>query len=72
MLKLLLGVGIEIFVAVLFAGLVLALVIPLLNRGAPGAPASLASGTIMAGVLVSAVVIALFRPGSAIRRYMGR
>jgi hypothetical protein len=72
MVKLLLGVVIEVFVAVSLAGLILALVIPLLNRGGlPGANDT--TTTIMiTGVLICVIAVALFRPGSAIHRYMKR
>jgi hypothetical protein len=71
MLKLLLGVVIEVFVGVSLAGLVLALTIPLLHHdGVPAANDM--TRVIIIGVLVCAVAVALFRPGSAIHRYMKR
>jgi hypothetical protein len=69
MLKLLLGVVIEVFVAVSMAGLILALAIPLLNRNDLLGSHDITARTIIIGVLVGAVAVALFRPGSAIRRY---
>jgi hypothetical protein len=72
MLKLLLGVVIEVFVGVSVAGLILALTIPLLYYNSlPGANDSTTRITIV-GVLVCAVAVAIFRPGSAIRRHMKR
>ena len=72
MLKLLLSVVIEVFVAVSLAGLILALAIPLLNSkdllGAGGATARI----VIIGVMVGALAVALFRPGSAIHRYRKR
>jgi hypothetical protein len=72
MLKLLLGVVIEVFVGVSLAGLVLALTIPLLHQdGVPGAN-DMTTRVVIVGVLVCVVAVALFRPGSAIHRYMKR
>ena len=72
MLKLLLGVVIEVFVGVSLAGLILALAIPLLNpRGLHGRE-RLTTTIVIIGVLVVAVAIALFRPGSAIHRHIKR
>ena len=70
MLKLLLGVLIEVFVAVSLAGLLLALAIPLLNRHDLTGAGDVMTGTVIVGVIAGAVAIALFRPGSAIRRYV--
>jgi hypothetical protein len=69
MLKVLLGVAIEVCAGVLFAGLILALAIPLLSRINPGGTNAV-PGILIVGVLVSALAIALFRPGSAISRYI--
>jgi hypothetical protein len=71
MLKLLLGVVVEVFVAVSLAGLILALAIPLLNsQDLLGA--GVMARIIIVGVLIGAVAIALFRPGSAIHRHTNR
>ncbi len=70
MLKLLLGVLIEVFVGVSLAGLILALAIPLLNRNDLQGANDITARTVITGVLVGVVAVALFRPGSAIRRYM--
>ena len=72
MMKLLLGVVIEVLVAVLLAGLILALAIPLLNRNDLAGAGDITARTIIIGVLVAAVAVALFRPGSAIHRYIKR
>ena len=72
MLKLLLGVVIEVFVGVSLAGLILALAIPLLNRNDLQGANDMTTRTIIIGVLVGAVAVALLRPGSAIHRYMKR
>ena len=68
MLKLLLGLVIEVFVGVLLAGLILALAIPLLNRN--DLADDVASRIIIVSVLAGIIAVALFRPGSAIRRYL--
>jgi hypothetical protein len=72
MLKLLLGVVIELFVGISLAGVILALTIPLLHYSSPPGAHDSATRTIIIGVLGSAVAVALFRPGSAIRRYTKR
>jgi hypothetical protein len=72
MLKLLLGVVIEVLVAVALAGLILALAIPLMNRNDLVNGNDLASRVVIIGVLVGALAVALFRPGSAIHRYIRR
>jgi hypothetical protein len=72
MLKLLLGVVIEVFVAVLIAGLILALAIPLLNANELAGAGDIMGRTIITSVLVGAVAVALFRPGSAIRSSLKR
>jgi ABC-type Mn2+/Zn2+ transport system permease subunit len=68
MLKLLLGLVIEVFVGVLLAGLILALAIPLLTRN--DLADDVASRIIIVSVLAGIIAVALFRPGSAIRRYL--
>ena len=70
MLKLLLGVVIELLVGTMVAGLILALVIPLLNRSDLADGNDVTSQIVITGVLIGAVAIALFRPGSAINRYI--
>jgi len=72
MLKLLLGVVIEVFVAVLLAGLILALAIPLLNRNHLADAGDITGRAIIIGVLVGAVAVALLRPGSTIHRHLKR
>lgn len=70
MMKLLLGVVIELVVGVSVAGGVLALLVPALSWW--GALGERDVGVIAAivGVLLVSVGVALFRPGSAIRRYV--
>ncbi len=72
MLKLLLGVVIELLVSTMVAGLILAVAIPLLNRSNLADASDRTSQIIITGVLIGAVVIALLRPGSAIHRYIKR
>jgi hypothetical protein len=72
MLRLLLNVIIEVFIAVSLAGVILALVIPALNRSGSAGQRDPATMIIIVGVLVAAVAVALFRPGSAIHRYIKR
>jgi hypothetical protein len=72
MRNLVLGVVIEFFVGVGFAGLILALTIPLMNRSANVAANDVMARAIIIGVLGVSVAVALFRPGSAIRRHMKR
>ena len=72
MLKLLLGICVEILVAVLFAGLILALAVPFLNRSVPDGAGESALAAVIIAVLAGAIGVALFRPGSAIRRHIKR
>jgi hypothetical protein len=72
MLKLLLGVVVEVFVGVSLAGLILALAIPLLNRNDLQGANDSTTTTIIIGVLVGAIAVAVLRPGSAIHRYVKR
>ena len=72
MLKLLLGVVGEALVAVLVAGLMLGLAIPALNRGGIIAAGDDTVRILIIGVLVLALAVALFRPGSAIHRHIKR
>ena len=70
MRKLLLGVLIEVFVAVSLAGIVLALVIPVLNRSGSAGARDPTTAVVIVGVLVAAVALAVLRPGSALRRHV--
>jgi hypothetical protein len=72
MLTLLVGIIVEILVATLFAGLILAIAVPMLNRGGLITARDATSTAIIVGVMVGALALALFRPGSAIRRYVKR
>ena len=70
--KLLLGIVVEVLLATLLAGLVLAMAIPLLNRGGIMTIGDATSTGVIIGVMLTALGIALFRPGSAIHRYVKR
>lgn len=72
MLKLLLGMIAEVVVGVGLAGVVLAVAIPVLNRSGLIGIGDAAARVIIIGVIVLALAVALFRPGSAIHRYMKR
>lgn len=72
MLKTMLGVVIEIVVAAATAGLMLALVVPLLTRNHLMGANDVSTRAVITGVLVAAVALALFRPGSAIHRHIKR
>jgi hypothetical protein len=72
MMKLVIGVVIEVLVGTMIAGLILALAIPLLNRSNVVVMHDATSQVVIISVLIGAVALALFRPGSAIRRYMRR
>jgi len=66
--KAVLGVVVEVFVAVATAGLVLAVLMPLLIRNDLVGTNDIAARGIVTAVLGGSVALALFRPGSAIRR----
>ena len=72
MLKLLLGVAVEVLVAMLVAGLIVALAIPLLDRTGVVAVGDAASRFVIIGVLAVAVAVALLRSRSAIQRHFKR
>ena len=72
MRKLILGVVIEVFVGVASAGLILALAIPVMNRTADVAANDVMARAVIIGVLALSIAIAIFRPGSAIRRHIRR
>jgi len=72
MLKTLLGVVLEILVAVAVAGLILALVVPLLHRSNLVGTDDVTARAVIIGVLLVAVAVAIFRPGSATHRLMKR
>ena len=72
MLKLLLGVLVEVFIAVSLAGAILALLIPALPLTQAVGKVDLAVIVAVVGVLLASVAVALFRPGSAIHRYFKR
>jgi len=70
--KLLLSIIIEACVAVSVAGVILALVVPALKSSDSGGERDPAAAAVIVAVLVVAMAVALFRPGSAIRRYTRR
>jgi hypothetical protein len=72
MLKTLLGVVVELLVAVGMAGLILAVAVPLLTRTDLVGANDISTRAVITGVMIGAVAIALFRPGSAIRHHMKR
>ena len=72
MLKLLLSIIIEAFVGVSLAGIILALLIPALGLSDSVGRRDLTVISIIVGVLVATVAVALFRPGSALHRYVKR
>lgn len=72
MFKLLLGIALEAFVAISVAGIILALVIPALNQTGAADRGDATASIVIVGVLVAAVAAAVFRPGSALRRYRER
>ena len=69
MMKLLLGVAIELFVGVSVAGGILSLLIPALSLSDGLGERDVRVIAAVVGVLLVSVGVALFRPGSAIRRY---
>ena len=72
MLALLFRIIIEVFIGVSLAGVVLALLIPALSLSNAVGERDTTVIVTIAGVLVASVAAALFRPGSAIRRYVKR
>lgn len=72
MLKLLFGILIEVFIAVSLAGAILALLIPALHLSQAVGTGDVRVLVAVVGVLLASVAIALFRPGSAIHRYIKR
>ena len=72
MLKLLLGVLVELFIEVSLAGAMLALLIPALSLSQAVGKGDVRVIVAVLGVLLASVAVALFRPGSAIHRYIKR
>jgi hypothetical protein len=70
--KLLLSIIIEACVAVSVAGVILALVVPALKSSDSVGDRDPAAMVVIVAVLVAAIAVALFRPGSAIHRYIKR
>ena len=71
-MKLLLNVIIEVIIGVSLAGVVLAVAVPMLHSADLLGANDLTPTIVIVGVLVGAVAIALFRPGSAIHRRIRR
>jgi hypothetical protein len=72
MLKTLLGVVVELVVATAISGLMLAVAVPFLTRTDLVGANDFSTRVVITAVLVGAVAVALFRPGSAIRRHLKR
>lgn len=72
MLKLLAGIFVEVFIGVSVAGIILALVVPVLNGSGFVGQGTSAVTIVVVAVMLGAVTVALFRPGSAIHRYLRR
>ena len=72
MRSLVVGVILEVLVGVSLAGMLLAIVIPLLNRYDLIAAGDRTATAIIVAVLAGALAVALFRPGSSIHRYIRR
>jgi hypothetical protein len=70
MIRLLVGVLVEAVVGFSLAGLILAVVVPVLNHVRATRNGDLMPAGIVAGVVVCVVVIVLARPGSAINRWL--
>jgi type III secretory pathway component EscR len=72
MLKTVLGVVVEVLIAMATAGLLLAVVVPLLTRRDLLGANDIPTRAVITGVLIGAVALALFRPGSVIHRRLKR
>jgi hypothetical protein len=72
MLKTLLSVVVEVLVAAAIAGLLLAVVVPVLTRTEVVGANDVPTQVVITGVLVGAVALALLRPGSALRHRVKR
>lgn len=69
MLKLAVRVLLELILAITIAGVVLAILVPLMIRYELIAAGDLAGSIVIAGVILTAIGAMLFRPGSALNRY---
>ncbi len=69
MLKLLLGVLVEAIVGVSLAGLILAVVVPVMNHYQSVRAGNVMAIGVIAGVIVCVTALVLVRPGSAINRW---
>jgi len=68
MARLLARVLIEVVVAVSLAGLLLAVIVPLLNRYQLAEAGDTETALVIAGVMVAVTVAVIFRPGGALSR----
>lgn len=72
MLKLVLGVLVEAIVGVSLAGLILAVVVPVLNHYRAVRADDVMSMGVIAGVIVCVTAVVLVRPGSVINQWLRR
>jgi len=68
MLRLIAVLALETVVGIAVAGAVLALIVPLLIEHSVIAPGDAAGAGLIGSVVILAICVALFRPGSALRR----
>jgi len=72
MVKLMLGIIVETIVGFCLAGLILAIVVPVLNHYKPLRADDLLSLVVVVAVIVCVTAAVLIRPGGAIKRFMRR
>jgi len=72
MARLILAVALEILVALIVAGVLVAIVIPLMIQTELMHPGDAAGTIVVIGMVLIAVATALLRPGSAIHRHSQR
>jgi hypothetical protein len=68
MIKLILSVLVEAVLGLAVAGIALAIAVPLMIRNELLTSGELPTSILVTGVIVCAVAVMLFRPGSALRR----
>lgn len=68
MLRFMAIVVVETVIGIALAGALLAVIVPLLIEYHMIAPGDMAGAALIASVLIMAICVALFRPGSALRR----
>lgn len=69
MLKLAVLVLVEVMLAITVAGVVLAILVPLMIRYELIAVGDLAGSIVIAGIILAAIGAMVFRPGSALNRH---